>query len=479
MRKLHTFVLSTPLLIGLAVAPIDQAKASATEPSAPTIVSITSSSSKNGLVNVTVKISLPKTNGGSIITGSKVTAGGKSCLIVNLKNSCIIKGIRNGTALKLKASSKNVNGFGTTSPSVAYKAGASVYKIPIALPVVQDKRITFANAESTYEEIPQTAWENTQNAIAANPVVKIPTTIVIGPKTDTTKEQIISLLQMEYRLWYGFQQPPSYAGLVYNAKDVAWAEKEWPKMATRLKLTENPKSEISQLRAGCNFTKKVATECFGGMAVTFQKSLAGFAFYGVQSPYWAKNSLQVGPISQVTHEYTHNVQFAQWNGAQLKPGENFKSNSAHNGMPCWFSEGQANAIGMPIAAKDLESYFQGRDNSVRRKINVGSGAKPALTNTSLSAKNITKFLYGQNIATCYNPATNNDWQLGYNVGYAATEVLVAIGGPQSTMALLAKSASGLTWANAFQEVYGISWKEGSDILGKVLAAEYAARPMDH
>jgi len=351
--------------------------------------------------------------------------------------------------------------------------------IPISLPVAQDKGITFANAEKSFEEIPQTAWQNIQDAINANPAFGIPTTIVIGPNTDTTIEQITSLLHMEYRLWNGFQQPHSFGGLVYNAIDEPWAEKEWPKIATKLKLTDDPDRQISQLRAGCNFTNEVATECFGGMAVTFQNTSAGFAFYGVQSPYWSKDSSEVGPISQVPHEYTHIVQFAQWNGAELKPGENLKSDSAHNGMPCWFSEGQANAIGIPIAAKDLNSYIQGRDNGVRRRINQDSGAKPALSDTTLTAKNITSFLYGQDIATCYNPATNGDWQLGYSVGYAATEVLVAIGGPQSTMALLAKTASGRTWPDAFQEVYGLSWKEGAEILGKVLEAEYAAKPMDH
>jgi hypothetical protein len=258
---------------------------------------------------------------------------------------------------------------------------------------------------------------------------------------------------------------------VYNAKDEAWAEAEWPNMANELKLTDNPSGEISQIRAGCNFTNDVATECFGGMAVTFfQNTSAGFAFYGVQSPYWSKGSLQVGPISQVTHEYTHNVQFAQWNG---------NSESAHSGMPCWFSEGQANAIGIPIAAKDLKSYIQGRDNSVRRSINHDSSSKPALNKANLTAENIASFLYKIDFPTCYNPSTNADWQLGYSVGYAAAEVLVAIGGPRSTMALLDLTASGLTWSEAFQEVYGISWKEGSDILGKVLAAEYASKPMDH
>ena len=379
--------------------------------------------------------------------------------------------------LVVGCSSSNDAAAPTATPTATPEEFEAV--IPISLPVAQDKHITFANAEKSFEEIPQTAWLNVQDAINANPVVDIPTTIVVGPNTDTTVEQITSLLQMEYQLWNGFEQPPSFAGLVYNAQDEAWAEKEWPKLAAELKLTDNPESEISRLRAGCNIINGDATECYGGMSVTFPNSSAGFAFYGVQSPYWSQNSLQVGPISQVTHEYTHIVQFAQWNGAELQPGENLKSDSAHNGMPCWFSEGQANAIGIPIAAKDLNSYIQGRDNSVRRRINQDSGVKPALTDTSLTAKNITSFLYGQDISTCYNPATNGDWQLGYSVGYAATEVLVAIGGPQSTLALLAKTASGLTWSDAFHAVYGVSWEEGADILGKVLEAEYAAKPMDH
>jgi hypothetical protein len=215
------------------------------------------------------------------------------------------------------------------------------------------------------------------------------------------------------------------------------------------------------------------------MALTFPNTNAGFAFYGVQSPFWSVGNFQTGPFSQVTHEYTHNVQYAQWIGAELRPGVGSRSNAAHNASPCWFSEGQANGIGIPVAAADLNSYIQGRDNSVRRKINQNGMIAPTLSNNGLTAEAITSFLYNQDISTCYNPNTNGDWQLGYSVGFAATEVLVAIGGPQSTMALLAKGASGLTWSEAFQAVYGITWKEGSEVLGKVLAAEYAAKPMDH
>lgn len=352
--------------------------------------------------------------------------------------------------------------------------------IPIPLPVIQNKTITFADAVSKYAQIPQVAWQNIQDTIAANSAVDIPTTIVIGPNTDTTIEQITNALKKEYRLWSGFAQPISYAGLVYNAKDESWAETEWPKMAARLNLTNNPSVWIpNHLRAGCNFDNGVATECYGGMALTFAGTDAGFAFYGVQSPYWSQSSFQSGPFSQVTHEYLHNVQMAQWNGFTLPSGIVLRSQIAHNSYPCWFSEGQANAIGIPVVSNDLDSYIRGRDNSIRRKINQNMPVKPSLSDNGLTADAIGSFLYNQDPATCYNPDTNGDYQLGYNIGYAATEVLVAIGGPQSTMALLGETASGMTWAEAFQAVYGITWKEASVILGKVLAAEYSTKPMDH
>jgi len=63
--------------------------------------------------------------------------------------------------------------------------------------------------------------------------------------------------------------------------------------------------------------------------------------------------------------------------------------------------------------------------------------------------------------------------LGYTVGAAATEALIAIAGPQATMALYALGAQGQDFPTAFQNVFGISWSDASTILSKVLAAEYA------
>jgi hypothetical protein len=138
MRKLQSIALVTTLGLSLAIAPTAQAKAKVTKPSAPTISSISSSTPKKGKVNVTVTITLPATNGGSKITGSKVSAGGKSCTIAKTKTSCTIKSIKNGKALNLTAKSKNKKGFSSASTSVAYTAGAGSWPTTPVATVVSE-----------------------------------------------------------------------------------------------------------------------------------------------------------------------------------------------------------------------------------------------------------------------------------------------------------------------------------------------------
>ena len=138
MRKLQSIALVTTLGLSLAIAPTAQAKSKITKPSAPTISAISSSTVKKGKVNVTVTITLPASNGGSKITGSKVTAGGKSCTIKKTKTSCTIKSIKNGKALSVYANSKNIKGFGSKSTRVAYSAGASAWPTtPVATVVAE------------------------------------------------------------------------------------------------------------------------------------------------------------------------------------------------------------------------------------------------------------------------------------------------------------------------------------------------------
>jgi hypothetical protein len=133
MRKIAVLVMSTSLMITAIAAPSQAlvTKAKVSKPAAPTIVSVTSSKPKNGNVNVTVRIALPASNGGSKITGSKVTFAGKSCTMKNTKTTCTIKGISEGRSLKIVATSKNKKGFGAKSKTTRYTAGTAQLRFNI------------------------------------------------------------------------------------------------------------------------------------------------------------------------------------------------------------------------------------------------------------------------------------------------------------------------------------------------------------
>jgi hypothetical protein len=136
MRRFATLVTTVALTMsGLVFSP---AQAKVTKPSAPTISAVSSSAVKKGKVNVKVTIALPTSNGGSKITGSRVTAGGKTCTIAKTKTSCTIKSIKNGKALRISAKSKNKKGFSSASTSVAYTAGASAWPTTPVANVISD-----------------------------------------------------------------------------------------------------------------------------------------------------------------------------------------------------------------------------------------------------------------------------------------------------------------------------------------------------
>jgi len=95
----------------LAVVPCAQAKAKIGKPEAPTIVSVTTSAPKKGIVSATIKIRLSKNTGGAKIIGSKVVVGGKTCTMIKSKNTCTIVGLKSGRSFSAKAASQNVKGF--------------------------------------------------------------------------------------------------------------------------------------------------------------------------------------------------------------------------------------------------------------------------------------------------------------------------------------------------------------------------------
>ena len=96
------------------------------------------------------------------------------------------------------------------------------------------------------------------------------------------------------------------------------------------------------------------------------------------------------------------------------------------------------------------------------------------TATDYSRSSLFDYLTSQGtVVDCYHKE-NQPYILGYSVGAAAAEALIAIAGPSAIMTLYTLGARGEDFATAFQHVYGITWEQGAKILSKVLAAEYKA-----
>jgi len=337
--------------------------------------------------------------------------------------------------------------------------------MPITLPVAQSGSITFANAANRVSEIPTVSWQRIQVIIDASPEVKVPFQILVGPNTTTvTKTLEEKLLSRQFKLWNGFQQSKYLTVIAHNFADMNWAATAFDKVVKERSYPvgyDDPNAGVRRAKQNCDISSK---ECAAGNAGQTPGTNEAIALLGVNTGVW-------DPASMVGHEYTHTLTSAQFNGTAAVNTQYYQQRFT----PCWLNEGFSNASGLGAGYSNLQDYLRVRDYNVARYSQLPSNFK------DFTAAGLKDYLYSQvsnpnEPNSCYS-GLGAVYLLGYSIGYAATEALFAIGGPQSVLALFSRGAMGDSFSQAFKNVYGISWDEGSTILGKILAAEYAAKPM--
>ncbi len=337
--------------------------------------------------------------------------------------------------------------------------------MPITLPVVQNGSITFANALSHISDIPSVSYQRIQNIIDASAAVDVPHQLLVGPHTTTVTKTIEeNILSREFKLWGGFQQTKFLTVIAYSFADMDWAATTYNKVQKDRSYpgSQDPQEGINRAKQSCQIE---SSNCDAGNAGQTAGTDEAVEFLGVTTSYpW--DPTQNG---EVGHEYTHTVTSAQFIGTSAA-NQNYYEQMF---MPCWLNEGLSNSSGIGASATTLREYLDSRDGQVTHL-----GSTPA-NFKGFSAAGLKDFLTSQisnqSVAnTCYGSPS---YALGYSIGFAATEALFAIGGPQSVMALVSRGVMGDNFSQAFQNVYGMSWDEGSTILGQILAAEYAAKPM--
>ena len=402
--------------------------------------------------------------------GTKCSNFGESIVSAGKKFTCLMVGSK-------QVWNKGVKVSGSTSTSSPFKA-----PIPISLPVAQNGSITFANIQQHISEIPLEAFKRVQAVISANSISsQIANDIHIGPNTELDivggKSRIQEVLLQSQKLWSGFTQVSNFRIFLYSAKDEPWAEDEWVKTGRSAKYFEGEiQGEIKRIAGNCQETlspgvfKGTPSNCRGADSTAIANTNDAILTIG-QGTAEGKNDSFANSGGIIGHEYTHSVQAAQWIGKpssyctpQTQTEKCSRSwNSNWGFSPCWLFEGLPNSVGVMGVNSNFDSF-----QLTRKNLPYGQGPSNVTDYTEAS---LLKYLVNQSSRTCYGDG--DLYRLGYTVGAITVEALTAIGGPQAVMAMYSLGAEGVEFATAFQKVYGISWSEGSKILAKVLAAEYA------
>ena len=345
--------------------------------------------------------------------------------------------------------------------------------IPITLPVSPIGAITFENITQHISDIPRAAWDAVQKVIASNSLPSIPTTIAVGPNTTPNVSDISVPFQKTMKLWLGFRQPSSYYALIFNFQDKDWALK---KAATIPAVIKNGGINGPDGMPGRIAACAAPTQCSSANSGIDDPDGAGLGQFGMDPAHNAVDPyFQYGGIEG--HEYTHSVQAAQFLDTPNvgKPATNLQRqhglSNAPSGLflgaaPCWMTEGQANFNGTAAATATFAEYSSWRLHMPKGWQNPDF--------TDYSAASLQKLLVTDMPPECLPPASV--YQMGYGIGALVIEALTAIAGPQSDMAVATLMSRDQTFAQAFENVYGISWAKAAPILAQVAAVEYAATP---
>jgi hypothetical protein len=321
------------------------------------------------------------------------------------------------------------------TPTESASAQAVAEKIP-AMPT------SFADLEANYQGIPYAVWEKVQNNLALHKSTDLKISFQFGPTTPQRypNQWTIDAVTLGSRVMGAQKQPAEVKFVQYNKEDVPWARTEASKY-------------VSPFNLGMNYSDQAAEKCAGvdcDGAVTNMTNDIALVLVGVANPVNRFNIQKFNGQNDL-HEYTHAVQGMVFKGKSQSPPPVL--------MPCWYSEGQPQAVSIPTVAKSAEDYV---------KIRKGWITDNRWALKDYEPETIQQFLKDNMKVPC----PGNTYAMVFSLGYIVMDALVAVGGIDKTFDVLTARADGLSFEEAFKKVYGISWDEASVVISKAVSKVY-------
>ena len=266
-------------------------------------------------------------------------------------------------------------------------------------------------------------------------------TIVLGPNTKLQEGlgDPEVLLTKASKLWSSYAQSSQTKVFLFNFTDLSWAQQ---------KLRDLGGSWFTPEDLAGNCSSLISCGAFGG-----SYRGVGQLFIGV--PVREYTPFNLGYVrGNYGHEFTHSIQYAQFESQPLVNGYSI--------LPCWYSEGQPQIPGSTLGFESLLDYKYQR---------ISWFNQPAGVIGDYSPESILKF-YALTGPPKSGECNSTVRSRVYDIGYMTVEALVSIKGIRSTMDVIVGVAQGLTFEDSFKKIYGISWSEAAPILAKVVSAEF-------
>lgn len=296
------------------------------------------------------------------------------------------------------------------------------------------------------------AWQkfsSSTNEILSTPKMEI----FIGPNT---KPFYLNPVKAAQAIIDAFPKA-NYSGdtfyIYYNFKDSAWAKKTFQSLISVSEYENISRNQGNRVIE--NMCDSKAKSCFGSQAIT-SESGNGLVLLGVPNAlnnYDPTSSYRFKTGMLEAHEYFHLLQDAALFG-EIRGDVKWP--------PLWILEGggeyvQNAVINKSSFTKYLDFRALDAKELYRKKATYTDKYVIKYLNSSLLSENDSKY----------------DHWLSYNLGSRFIEILVALKGQDSLLALIAELGNKVVFAQAFENVYGISWEKAVPIIAKVVSTDIA------
>jgi hypothetical protein len=319
---------------------------------------------------------------------------------------------------------------------------------------------TWQNAYVNRDGIPYQAWSAISKNIATSPSKLGSIEILVGPNTIPNFADIKLRMELVSKALPKAKNVSKARVFAFNYKDSAWADETFKRLYA------------NESTAFKNRHKDAVTEiCFKEREACFQQAfvdsnLEGVMFIGMTEQGSREQLNQTfseysraykGVV--IGHEYLHTIQ-------RVILGERWFQQSYN--PPSWFNEGMA--VFMENAAANhasFDAFMQFR--AVESAIMYPDC--PYSFCVKIEKDQVQSFL------SIYNYSSNwstYPYAMRYQMSARIIEILVALKGPDSLTEVYEYMATGKTFEQAFEHIYGVSYESAKPIITSIMVDQIAA-----